>query len=497
MKKFSFLFLASFLICTYCLDAQISLAYSSLMNEFQSPGLINTEEGGYLGLQKTVIESNKRGKDWNDFKHTIKIQRFDKDMHIIQEKELFGESDKVHGEFSQIFKSGNKYLVVYLECGENYGMGNVIAAEIDPVTLGIKRSIIVISSTSLDHKITRLMERYALQFISGVSENAKNLFLMIRMSGSEYYMACIDENMKARWGHKVSDPDMMKMGLCSLVVTDEGDVLMSFYRKKKEKLVYKQFTADGKINDFDVNLPAGSGEAKDLLFHPMKGSNEVLVTGSYMTDDICRGVYKGKLGKNGDLTDFSTTLFPDDLLTKLDKEGWSYTKEKKKGVRPKFRSMPVQLAMNKIGMLIEFFVVTEAKSFFLHGGSIVFVDYSGNVPVFSKVPKYSLSPVSNVYDYSLVSGSGSMFYLINNPKLILFYFDNPENLNRDMALDAKVVNGKNQALVAAFIEKDGTVKRQLIQVLQNEKFDLKPTNDQSVVVPLVIEKKLMKALVRL
>lgn len=498
MRKIKLLFVAAFFICSVGLDAQISLAYSTVMNEFDKPNLVGVGDGGYLGLQKTVLKRNDRSKDWNGFRHSIKIQRFDKNMNLVQEKDLFGETDMVNGNFAQIFLVGKKYWVVYLECGENSRMGNIKAAEIDPVTYGIKSKTTVILPSSLDHKITRVMEHLDLQFISGTSETGKNIFLLIRMSASEYFMACVDESMKARWGHKVTDPDMLKAGLCSLVVTDEGSVLMSFYRKKKEKLVYKHFTADGKVNDFDVILPPGSGEAKDLLFHPMEGSNEVVVTGSYMEDDICKGVYKGKLGKNGGFSDFSTTLYPDDLLEKLKKEGWSFTKDKKKGIRPKFRSMPVHLAMDKIGMLIEFFIVSETRSpYTLHGGSIVFIDFAGNVPLFSKVPKYSLGPVSMVYDYSLVSGISSMFYLTNYPQLIVFYFDNPDNLNRDMSLDAKVVHGKNQELVAALIEKNGSVRRQLVQIVQNEKNDFKPMDEKTIIVPLVIQKKYSKALVRL
>ena len=66
-----------------------------------------------------------------------------------------------------------------------------------------------------------------------------------------------------------------------------------------------------------------------------------------------------------------------------------------------------------------------------------------------------------------------------------------------MSLDAKVVHGKNQELVAALIEKNGSVRRQLVQIVQNEKNDFKPMDEKTIIVPLVIQKKYSKALVRL
>lgn len=107
-----------------------------------------------------------------------------------------------------------------------------------------------------------------------------------------------------------------------------------------------------------------------------------------------------------------------------------------------------------------------------HATSLLIVNFGPASSFMTRVPKYNLlgGPVREDQYYAGVCGS----------KIVLFYRDNPANLERDLRLDAKITHGnKNTILVAATIERDGTISRKKIgdggnvasgirQSLQNE-----------------------------
>ncbi len=208
-----------------------------------------------------------------------------------------------------------------------------------------------------------------------------------------------------------------------------------------------------------------------------------------MEDDNCSGVYKGIINTKGEITAI-TTVFPPAIIEPLDKEGWASSKAKKYGVKPTFRAVPIRLPKDGFGMLAEFTGVTEAtRANYLHGGSLLYVNFSSELPSFTRAPKYSLGRPINEYGFNGRYEEGCLYYAYPyESKMILFYFDNPANLTRDMALDAKVANPSNQVLMAAVIEADGSIKRQLLS--KNNSFGTAGITaiPGNILVPLTIDK---------
>jgi hypothetical protein len=182
-------------------------------------------------------------------------------------------------------------------------------------------------------------------------------------------------------------------------------------------------------------------------------------------------VYKGIINKKGEISKIVTTPFPKNIVESMDKENFASTKAKKYGVNPSFCATAVRNSdgNSSMSMMMEFKreagggatgVTTN-----LLGGSLIYVDFSTAIPVFARIPKYSVSGKIMRYGYNAQYRYGCMYHAsIVDSKLVVLYFDNPDNLSRNPDLDAKVVNPKNQEMMAAVVSKDGTMKRQQVKI---------------------------------
>jgi hypothetical protein len=482
-----------FSLLSLSVSSQVSLGYSGHMGLFFPSSMLPSDDGGYLTVKKADASIDTKGKNWNTFRHSITLLKYDKDFKLVKEVKLSGGSNIYSGHYSELKKVGKKYWFIYLEPLENYDMGSIKAIEIDPLTLAIKDPSVIAASTALSHSIPKVLKVYELHFMSGISPSGKFVYLYVRMSDDDYFLCCLNENLNPVWGRKETIDGLKDGGICSLEVDDAGAMYMGYL--KKSDLFYSFYSPAGKMSTHEVKLTEGT--AKEILFNPVKSNAEVFVSGTYKKGDNCTGVYKGMIDKKGELGAVSTTVFPAAIIEPLDKEGWASSKEKKYGVKPTFTAVPVPLRNGGFGMLAEFTSVTEGtRSNYLHGGSFLYVNFSTPVPLFTRAPKYSLGNTIFEYDFNGVHENGCMYYAYPyDSKMILFYFDNPDNLSRDMALDAKVANASNQVLVAAVIEKDGSIKRQ--RIVPNSSFTGMPATPGNILVPLSIDKVHVVVSVRL
>ena len=479
-----FILMAGCLFFGNCFS-QVSVGYSGVMTRFQNLSFVQSENEGYLSLKKT--NADLKGKSWNTGRHILTLQKYDKDYKLLTETNVAGGANTFNSRYSELVKMGNKYWLLYLEPLNNNDMGDIKAIEINPATLEQKEAKTVIPGTALNHSISKITESYALSFITGLSPAAKYYYLCVRMSEEVHFFTCVDENMKAAWNKKETIDGIKSGSICSMEADDAGNLYVAYV--KKAGLFSSVYSANGQVSTKEIRLAAG--KAKEILFFPVKNSNQVLVAGTYMEDDNCTGVFKGVF-KNGEPADITTTAFPETIIQPLDKEGWASTKSKKFGAKPSFLATPVQ-GNDGPDFVMEFSLATSnpGRPGYFHSGSIVYVDFTAAGVVFTRVPRYGLGPTVYEYGFNGRFETGCYYYAFPyNAKMIILYFDTPENLNRDIALDAKVSNAGNTVLMAAVIEKDGTLKRQRANTSN-------ATDRNEVKVPVKMQDKIIIASVAL
>lgn len=467
---------------------QLSLAYSGQIGTFSSQTLMPVNDGGYISYK--TVSADTKGKSWNTYRKLISFVKYDKDFKQVSEVKMTASDGICSGEYYELKRAGNKFWFIYLEPTESNDVGNIKAVELDPVSLQQKEAKTLAASTSINHTLRDYRYTMYFDFLCGASPAGKYIYLCVQLSDDDNYLACFDENMKQLWGGKNKRTEGE---ICSAEVNDAGYLYMGI-RPKKGNLSCSVYSPSGQVSSTDLNLAAG--KVRDIIFHPAKGTEQVTVTGTYMEDDNCTGVYKGVISRKGEITNAVTTVFPKNIVESMDKEGFASTKAKKFGVHPSFcaTSMRNSDGNSNMGMMMEF--RTEAGggatgvSTNLLGGSLIYVDFANATPVFTRVPKYSVGAIPQHYAYNGHYWNGCMYYASPvDSKLIVLYFDNPENLSRDAALDAKVVNPKNQVLIAAVLNKDGTLKRQLVTVNTLNTSGMSPASGGVILLPVFIGKK--------
>jgi hypothetical protein len=470
-------------LLTFTAQSQVSIGYSGRIGLFSPSAMLSVADGGYITIKKVDVEI--KGKGWNTFRQAVTLVKYDKEFKPLSQVKLANGTAIYNGNYGELVKVGPKFWLIYLEARDSDDMGDIKAVEVNPETLAVAEPKVIASGASLNHRITKILKVYDLLFQTRVSPSGKYVCLYVRMSDSDFYISCIDDNMKPVWGKKESIEGIEKPGICSMEADDAGKVYLGYI--KKDGPNYSIYFSSAKVKSVQVKLTEGS--AKEILFHPSK-NNSVFVSGTYINNDHCTGVYKASLNQNGELSSITTTPFPASVIDPLDKEGWASNKSKKYGLYQAFTAEPVKLEDGSSGMLAEFHRRTEAaRGNYLHAGSLLFIDFKKATPTFTRVPKYSLG--SDIFNYAInsVHKSGCFYYTYPfASKMIFFYFDTPENFTRDMSLDAKVVNPNNQVLAAAIVEQDGTIKRQSVmtQPLSSVATEGKKATQGSILIPLLI-----------
>jgi hypothetical protein len=477
-------------------NAQITLAYSGNIGVFHSPSFVPVSQGGYVGFKTT--SANTKGKGWNTYRKSVSFVKYDINIKPVSEVKMTASGGICSWDYYELKKAGNKLWFIYLEPTESNDMGSIKAVEIDPVSLQQKEEKTLASGAAINHSLRDYRYTQYFDFMCSASPSGKYIYLCVQLSDKDNYLACFDENMKPLWGAKNKKPEGE---VYSAEVDDAGYLYMSL-KQKKNSLSCLVYTPSGQMNTIDINLSAG--KARDIMFHTAKGSEQVVVTGTYMEDDNCTGVYKGMMNKKGLLSNVVATAFPKNIVESMKKEGFASTKEKKFGVTPSFCAAAVRNSdgNSTMKMIMEFGIEagggSTGVSTNLLGGSLIYVDFNNTEPVFTRVPKYSVGAIPTHYAYNGHYWNGCMYYSLQaDSKLILFYYDNPVNLDRDPALDAKVVNPKNQQLVAAVINEDGTFKRHLVTAKPLDANGIFSAPSGILLLPIAVEKKDAIATVKL
>jgi hypothetical protein len=408
------------------------------------------------------------------------LARFDKDLNQVAEKELStSESNvyfhSVHNLKDQIFLFTRKY-------DKDEKFTSLHSTQIDPQTLQITGTKELGSFEAISKKkqadisIRTSADTSSILVFAAAPYNKKE--------NEKFYIGVWDSKMNKQWDKLITLPYEDKyITLEGFEVSNEGEVyvMCKHYDKevKRERvredgedvpsykykiLIYaknennpKEYTIDFQ-NKFvhDVALQFNS-DGNINLVGLYKNKYNGKVTGSFITalDKKTKQVNVKKMEE-----------FPiDDLLTLLDKDNVASNGSKDPGLHGRFKIMGTNKRNDgSIDLLTEYnywYIVRSRQSNGWYteypvyvANDIVVINYKKDGKVaYTRVPKYQREANTNVHI--------SFKWMNQNDKLLLFFNDDKDNVDRDLSKKPDdVTNFKKSVFVMAVINGKGDLQRQ-------------------------------------
>jgi hypothetical protein len=299
----------------------------------------------------------------------------------------------------------------------------------------------------------------------------------------KYYMAVFDKDMKKLWDKTVELPYKDKyIDIFDYLVTNSGSVgvLLKHYDKEVKK---------EKIREDGANVPAY--KTKFLVYGPQQASPKeyILNLGDKFVHDLeltsdnnnnltMFGLYKNKydgwvngyflstISQSNDKIEVKKMEpFPEDLVTLIKKDKQGSTKEKDPGISAHFTlSQVVDREDGSTDYILEYYkmeivtVQTRTGSYsypIYYYGDIIDVNNNGSSTVFTRLPKWQETKSTSLY-------SGFKALTTKN-KLILFYADDRDNVDRDLSKRPDdMVKFTKSVLAMAIIDQKGNLNRTMV-----------------------------------
>lgn len=476
------------MICLCCMKTIAQQFHVSISDT--EPGLfkIALPDGGYVDIRKE--DKNVSGMNWNKYRMAVTLIQYDKDMKVIKENKLSGGDNVYSSFYSSLEKIDDKVWFIYVEPAEKNNIGNIMAVEVNPLTLETSPPKTLAASSSMGLSLPLMNGMESKNFILKYSPDRKRVLLLVGAGKEQFYLSCLDEQLNVIWGKNETIAGITDKEIQSEIIDNGGTIYVSY--KNDEKGDAKEmaniviFKQTGAPIHKTLRIP-NARPAEVLLLSSQQGDS-IHIAGTYSdkTDNLA-GVFKGAMAiGNFKLTTAEKSPFPGTFVEHLANDDWGNTKEKKYGISPECSSQLVETGEG-VSMVTEFKRVdltSPSNKWFYVSGDILNIHFDNKQTSFTRIPKYRVSTGSRM---------GASFYACSSQgKTIIFYNDNEENLTRDIALKPLGSSVyKNVVLVAAVIEPDGTLKRQKVIDMKDEDY-LALTEWMKVISPSVVKVPLVK-----
>ncbi len=441
---------------------------------FKNPktGSFVESPSGFLGMELTDMKAQLAFTFKLDkVRFGIKLTAFDRSMKASKSVELFN-GDRTFGPFQPVLRKFNdKFYIVYFKFSEKGNADiNAIAAEIDPVSLDLKKEVEFFSIPMKNYGLFKSLDLYSkVNFqVDESPDGSKLLAFWSSGADNEMILSVFDGELKSLWKKKEIAKYARDVTITSVCIDNSGLVFSTYKGEEKDK-IYRLVVSDQKKRlEKDVQLEAGATPFQATVL-PANAGGFVQLVGTYKKEtDNLHGIFHQKLSIP-DLKATSSTITPftEELIERLDKLSWAETKSKKFGVN--------ELWMNAIVTEGDHIAMAGSFSRIVHGqkatyhisGSILTVNFQEGKPVVSLIPRSRTSSGYNL-------GSGFMA-VASKDKMVIFYNDYDKNVNK--SVNEKFTDSNDPSilvLLGAVIEKDGSMKRHIVADLTREDFLLQP-----------------------
>jgi hypothetical protein len=413
-------------------------------------------DGSWLGIETS--KEKLTGFNLNTVRFAITIKKWDANHKLIKQQPLFNGANESSMFFQPVKKIGNKYWFIYIEPGKKNDLGNMKAVEIDPVTLAIGSSKLLVAGEEMDLDIS-LLSPNDLHWDVNLSPDQKSLLVFIASHRPAIFLAAFDTDLKKHWQRKEKLPAGDK-NVHSSAIDNNATAYVAYTANKKAYIV----SADRSQLSAVQEIKMEDRKAKEI--HVAATKNNIIVIGSYMDDwEHVEGVIEGRIDPKTQLPgELKLTMFPETFVKQLYLDTWAYEGKKKYGLKRSFETELIPLEDGSINMVGEFRVNmstsiimknTYAESKY---GSIFNIRFTENDPlVFTRIPRLTfLYPLS-------VNMSNPPQYLLKTSadKLTFYYMDNPKNIVRKLD-DNPLETPKTFIYSAATIDAAGKLERRVV-----------------------------------
>ena len=400
-------------------------------------------------------------KNLLNMKAGLKLQMLDANTKDKKEKDL-AEGKEVYLPITPTLKYlyGKLYFFDYkLSADEDYVVLEASEVNQNTLELNASKEILKFEKRKLG-RVESLVATDALNLDIQQSPNT-NTVAIVSSYGSKKLLsyAVFGNNFSfLRNGEAGEVEDAREFDVKDVSVTDNGNVYIPILFKNKEGFFFKPTILISLPNKTVKQIPI---EPQGIICRTMcltNGfDNNIAITGTYKeegTDYIC-GVYKTGLNLQTNKIDpFEKMPVPQVFAEQLSKSGFGISKKKDLGMSP-IEVKTTLLSDGTLCMTGQFKRVEwgERTAFSVIGNILVVYIKNGKA-VYSAVPRLRVS-VSNL--------TGSDYYtFIDKDKVIVFYNDHKDNLKRKNEDVERSDKYNNHVLTAAVVERDGTVKRELV-----------------------------------
>ena len=372
----------------------------------------------------------------------------------------------------KFLKAGGKVYIIYQETEKKGNAGNIMAVEVDTITLALSEPRIIgnLESSGYTAKISLYTNSYRFHWKTSPDGQTILALMSNDKTAAEFYTAVYDSDLMLKWEAKQQLPhshsDVVQQ---DAAVDNKGQVYVAYRLLAKNKASghIAIYQTGKKIKDLALQL--GTSSPHDIKLLASANAQKVHVAGLYVETYwlALRGAYCTSVNSN-DLSvgKIIKDAVPSLLVEQFSADGWGNAKQGNNyGLHHSITSQLKETAQYDPFITGEFRStdLSMSNKSYHFSGSILHVYFINDKIQFNRLPKYR---VSTTY---LIGDSYSVFPWQN--KVIIFYNDHPDNLQRDIS--QKPVNSNvysNVVMVAAVIDPQGGVKRHVVLDLKKENF---------------------------
>ena len=431
------------------------------------------------------IESSARSKfGWTITLDKIKVkctlQAYDDKMNLVKETPL-GGGKEAFGPFAPFLKmlNGKLWMLYY-----NYTDKSTIEVYCSPVnttdlTVGEGKKVLEVSQKNVG--LFKAMSLYQSNhlLIETSTDNSKLLFFWYSGMDNAYSFSVTDAAMKTiRSGREELDgaDDLIVNNAC---VDNSGNFFAGYTYKKKDNYHSGIFANTGGLSK-KMEITIGEDPAHDVFVNEGTTDAQIRVYGTYSKDGYyINGMFIQSMDKKQlKVSNQFIKEVPQELIEKFADDGFARTKKKGNGLSPQ-----VQFVTNRFkdgtvsitGDLTRYQTTGRGMNINSTGvkGTTLHVFFKENSITVKRIPKKEAFGMEQ----------GNNFYLHQwGEKLVMFYTDEETNVNTPVenAKSISFTSRKKNVLVAALIEKDGTITRKILYPAVSGSFYFSPDDTNRI-----------------
>ena len=421
-----------------------------------------------------VGPGNKRG---------YKITKINNALSPENSVELFDGQKLFIGSSSQIINFQNHNGIIYQEVLEGDELGDIKFLEINAADLSVKKEMVLMDfkKNGITFSSKKVIKGDVSTFKIYQSQNKKRLMIISRSKykkGEDEYIHInvLNEDLKlVQYRKLIVTPEE----ICYTTICDDlGNIYGTFKEVLNENGKIKKREIDNnplkikafKIGEknpitFSIKHEEHSFHFNELMFSSIQ--NKVYLVGAYSEGkgENFKGVYHASIDvPKMALTKMVQTPFSDELIKKYDKDGYASTKDKNEGLSRYFIPKYIVRGDGTIDFVL-FYNQNETITTNSSNGGIRtrYINYGGNIlDAHIADNKVTLATISRDMSSQSVPVYNDFSLYSKNENLIVIYNDNENNVSR--TADEKPKRGvvQDSEMVAATINKNGTVSKQLL-----------------------------------